>query len=53
MHPSDMHFLWATGPILVIKSVNKPQNTYLKGHSGPICSIACSKNGKIVASGEV
>lgn len=52
VHPSDMHFIWATGPIIVIKSINKPQNTYLKGHQATICSIAVSKNGKLLASGE-
>lgn len=53
VHPSDMHFLWASGPILVIKSLNKAENTYLKGHEGQICSISVSKNGKLLASGEL
>lgn len=52
VHPSDMHFLWATGPVLVMKSISKADNTYLKGHDGEICSIVCSNNGKLIASGE-
>jgi len=52
VHPSDLHFIWATGPLIVIKSIDKPQNTYLRGHSAYICSIAVSRNGKLLASGE-
>ena len=24
VHPSDLHFIWATGPLIVIKSIDKP-----------------------------
>jgi len=53
IHPSDLHFIWAQGRTVVIKSVEKAGNTYLKGHDGRICTIACSKSGKIFASGDV
>jgi WD40 repeat protein len=52
VHPSDMHFIWASGKLLVIKSIGKEQNTYLKGHEGYICNISCSKNGDRIATGE-
>lgn len=52
VHPTDMHFIWAQGTILVIKSIGKDENTYLKGHVGRISTIACSKSGKIIASGD-
>lgn len=52
IHPSDMHFMWAQGRLLVIKSIGLSQNTYLQGHEGEICSIACSKSGNLVATGE-
>lgn len=52
VHPSDMHFLWAQGCVLVVKSIGQENNTYLKGHEGRICTITCSKNGALVATGE-
>jgi len=52
IHPSDMHVLWAQGRLLVIKSIGKTQNKYLQGHEGEICSIAVSKSGNLVATGE-
>lgn len=42
VHPSDMHFLWAQGNVLVIKSIGQENNTYLKGHQGKITTIALS-----------
>jgi len=35
-----------------VKSIGKSQNTYLQGHEGEICSIAVSKSGNLVATGE-
>ena len=52
IHPSDMHFIWAQGRTVVIKSINNDQNTYLKGHDGRICQIAISKSGALLATGE-
>jgi hypothetical protein len=52
VHPSDMHFLWAQGCLLVIKSIGVEENGYLKGHSGKITTIACSASGDLIASGE-
>jgi WD40 repeat protein len=52
IHPSDMHFIWAIGKLLVIKSIGKEKNTYLKGHDGGITTITCSKKGNLLASGE-
>ena len=53
IHPSDLHFIWAQGRLLVIKSIGKEKNTYLKGHDGRISVIQCSKKGNLIASGEV
>ena len=39
IHPSDLHFIWAEGRLLVIKSIGKEKNTYLKGHDGRISVI--------------
>ena len=47
-----MHILWATGSTIVIKSVDKPTNRYLKGHDGPVVGICCSQDGKLLATGE-
>ena len=52
VHPSDMHILWATGSTIVIKSIDRPTNRYLKGHEGPIVGICCSPDGKLMATGE-
>jgi len=52
IHPSDMHFLWAQGKTIVIKSVEEPDNSYLKGHEGNICIIRLSKSGNLIASGD-
>ena len=52
VHPSDMHFIWAIGRTVVIKSIESDQNTYLKGHEGRICQIAISKSGALLATGE-
>ena len=52
IHPSDMHFIWAQGRTVVIKSIDTEQNTYLKGHEGRICQIAISKTGALLATGE-
>ena len=52
IHPSDMHFIWAIGRTVVIKSIESDQNTYLKGHEGRICQIAVSKSGALLATGE-
>ena len=52
IHPSDMHFIWAVGRTIVIKSIEREQNTYLKGHEGRICQIAVSKSGALLATGE-
>lgn len=52
IHPSDMHFIWAQGCLLVIKSIGCDQNTYLKGHEGHIYTIVCSKSGDLIATGE-
>lgn len=52
IHPSDLHFIWAMGRTVVIKSINSDQNTYLKGHEGRICQIAISKSGALLATGE-
>ena len=48
----DMHFIWAQGRTVVIKSIDTEQNTYLKGHEGRICQIAISKTGALLATGE-
>ena len=53
IHPSDLHFLWGIGKTIVIKSVEKETNTYLKGHEGRISLISCSKSGNNFVSGEV
>jgi len=53
IHPSDMHFIWAVGRTIVIKSIEREQNTYLKGHEGRICQIAISKSGALLATGEL
>ena len=47
-----MHFLWAQGCLLIIKSIGEEENGYLKGHSGKITTIACSASGDLIASGE-
>jgi len=52
VHPSDMHFIWASGCLLVIKSIGQDYNTYLKGHENHIYTIACSKKGNFIATGE-
>ncbi len=39
IHPSDMHFIWAQGRLIVIKSIGNEKNTYLKGHDGRISVI--------------
>ncbi len=52
VHPSDMHFIWAQGNVLVVKSIGKEHNTYLKGHESRITTIALSNSGLILASGE-
>lgn len=52
VHPSDMHLLWAQGNVIVIKSIGADSNTYLKGHDGCICAIACSRDGRLLATGE-
>lgn len=52
VHPSDMHFLWAQGCLLIIKSIGVEDNAYLKGHTGKISMIACSSSGDLIASGE-
>jgi WD40 repeat protein len=53
IHPSDMHFIWAQGRLIVIKSIGNDKNTYLKGHDGRITVIQCSRRGNLLASGEV
>ena len=53
IHPSDMHFIWAQGRLIVIKSIGKEKNTYLKGHEGRVNCIKCSKKGTLLASGEI
>lgn len=52
VHPSDLHLLWAQGSLLVVKSIGNELNSYMSGHEGQICTVACSKNGALVASGE-
>ena len=52
VHPSDLHFLWAQGKNIVVKSVESNENSYLKGHEGMVTLITVSPNGKLVASGE-
>lgn len=52
IHPSDMHFIWSQGRLIVIKSIGKEKNTYLKGHDGRVTVIKCSRNGNLLASGE-
>ena len=37
---------------MVVKSVEEASNTYLKGHENPICILAVSPTGKLLASGE-
>jgi hypothetical protein len=36
----------------VVKSIGEEQNKFMKGHEGRICTIACSKDGLLVATGE-
>ena len=52
IHPSDMHFIWAIGRTVVIKSIETDSNTYLKGHEGRICQMTMSKSGALLATGE-
>ena len=52
VHPSDLHFLWAQGRNIVVKSVESNENTYLKGHEGLVTLLAVSPMGKMIASGE-
>jgi WD40 repeat protein len=52
IHHTDLHFLWAVGCLLVVKSIGEDQNTYLKGHEGKITTIVCSTQGDLVATGE-
>lgn len=53
VHPSELHLFWAQGRTVVIKSVGQERNTYLKGHTGRVCQIACSNDGKVFATGEL
>ena len=53
VHPTNMHLIWASGSLIVIKSANQAQNTYLTGHKGRVSALKCSKNGKMLASGEL
>lgn len=47
-----MHLIWAQGNVIVVKSIGEENNSYLKGHEGRVCTIAASKNGLLLASGE-
>jgi hypothetical protein len=36
VHPTDMHMVWATGNLIVVKSIGQEFNRYLKGHDQKI-----------------
>ena len=45
--------IYAIGSIVVVKSVEESKDKYLKGHSSIINFITVSKDGNLLASGEV
>ena len=53
IHPTDMHIVWASGNVVVVKSIGKEQNSYLKGHEGKVQTITINPSGRLMATGEM
>jgi WD40 repeat protein len=52
IHPSELYMIYSIGSLIVIKAVDGSPDSYLQGHSAPVCCIAVSPKGHKIASGE-
>ena len=54
LHPNDAHIIYPLGATVVIRNVhdNKDQ-TFLQGHTDRVTCITMSKDGKLLASGQI
>ena len=53
IHPSELYMIYSTGSLVVIKSVDGNKDKILKGHSSRVNCLTVSKQGNLMASGEI
>jgi hypothetical protein len=52
IHPSELYMIYASGSLVVIKSVDGEKDKFLKGHGARVNFITCSSQGNLLCTGE-
>lgn len=52
LHPDNEHLIYPLGSTVVVRHVLTRTQTFLRGHDNPISTIAVSKSGSMIASGQ-
>eukprot|EP00698_Gefionella_okellyi_P023867 TRINITY_DN8273_c0_g1_i1.p1 TRINITY_DN8273_c0_g1~~TRINITY_DN8273_c0_g1_i1.p1 ORF type:complete len:617 (+),score=142.57 TRINITY_DN8273_c0_g1_i1:20-1870(+) len=54
VHPSQRYIIYPLGNTVIVREVGNPKNqTFLQGHSDRVSTIAVSRSGRYIASGQV
>ena len=53
IHPSELYMIYSTGSLVIIKSVDGSKDKVLKGHASRVNYLTVSKQGNLLASGEI
>ncbi|CAH8436622.1 unnamed protein product [Dicrocoelium dendriticum] len=53
VHPDRQHFVFALGCTVVIEEINTHKQEFLQGHTNNIVCLDVSKNGALIASGQM
>ncbi|RZF37372.1 hypothetical protein LSTR_LSTR009723 [Laodelphax striatellus] len=53
VHPDGMHIVYPLGNKLVVQNLKTKTQSFLEGHTNVISTVAMSKSGKFIASGQI
>ena len=52
MHPDNEHIIFPLGSTIIVRHIISRTQTFLRGHDNEITSLAVSKSGKYLVSGQ-
>ncbi|XP_075232262.1 cilia- and flagella-associated protein 52 [Lycorma delicatula] len=53
VHPDGVHIVYPLGSKLVVQNWKTKEQSFLEGHTNVIATVAMSKSGKMIASGQI
>lgn len=53
VHPDGKHIVYPLGNKLVVQNWETKEQFFLEGHTNVISTVAMSKSGKLIASGQI